>query len=78
MRVCILTHPLFLCLKPTTFTPSLASYDLDDEAIFIEVKRKEENFDADVLHEKVEIFTRATGKFKEYTVSQKGFSMNDM
>ena len=56
----------------------VAENELDDEAVFIEVKRKEENFDADVLHEKVEIFIRATGKFKEYTVSQKGFSMNDM
>ena len=51
---------------------------MNDEAVFIEVKRKEENFDADALKEKVDVFTRATGKFKGYTVSQKGLSMTDM
>ena len=56
----------------------VAENELNDEAVFIEVKRKEENFDAEVLGEKVAIFTRATGKFKDYTVSQKGLSMTDM
>lgn len=56
----------------------VAENELTDEAVFIEVKRKEENFDADVLNEKVGVFTRATGKFKDYAVSQKGLSMNDM
>ena len=56
----------------------VAENELNDEAIFIEVKRKEENFDAEVLNEKVNVFTRATGKFKDYAVSQKGLSMTDM
>ena len=56
----------------------VAENELNDEAVFIEVKRKEENFDAIVLNEKVDVFTRATGKFKDYTVSQKGLSMTDM
>ena len=56
----------------------VAENELNDEAVFIEVKRKEENFDADALKEKVDVFTRATGKFKGYTVSQKGLSMTDM
>ena len=56
----------------------VAENELNDEAVFIEVKRKEENFDAEVLNEKVDVFTRATGKFKDYTVSQKGLSMTDM
>ena len=56
----------------------VAENELNDEAVFIEVKRKEENFDADALNEKVDVFTRATGKFKDYTVSQKGLSMTDM
>ena len=56
----------------------VAENELNDEAVFIEVKRKEDNFDAGVLCEKVGIFTRATGKFKDYTVSQKGLSMTDM
>ena len=56
----------------------VAENELNDEAVFIEVKRKEDNFDADALNEKVDVFTRATGKFKDYTVSQKGLSMTDM
>ena len=56
----------------------VAENELNNEAIFIEVKRKEENFDAEVLNEKVNVFTRATGKFKDYAVSQKGLLMTDM
>lgn len=56
----------------------VAENELNEEAVFIEVKRKEENFDAIALNEKVDVFTRATGKFKDYTVSQKGLSMTDM
>ena len=52
--------------------------ELNDEATFIEVKRKEDNFDAIALKEKVNVFTRATGKFKDYAVSQKGLSMTNM
>ena len=51
---------------------------MNNEAVFIEVKRKEDNFDAVALNEKVDVFTRATGKFKDYSVSQKGLSMTDM
>ena len=56
----------------------VAENELNNEAVFIEVKRKEENFNANVLNEKVGVFTRATGKFKDYAVSQKGLSMTDM
>lgn len=56
----------------------VAENELNDEAVFIEVKRQEENFDAIALNEKVDVFTRATGKFKDYAVSQKGLSMTDM
>ena len=56
----------------------VAENELNNEAVFIEVKRKEDNFDAEVLNEKVDVFTRSTGKFKDYTVLQKGLSMIDM
>ena len=56
----------------------VAENELSHEAVFIEVKRKEVNFDAVALKEKIEVFTRATGKFKDYVVSQKGLSMADM
>lgn len=56
----------------------VAENELTDEAVFIEVKRKAENFDAEVLRRKFEAFSRATGKFKDFAVTQKGLSMNDM
>ena len=56
----------------------MAENELNDEAVFIEVKRKKENFDAVALNEKVSVFTCATGKFKGYAISQKGLSMTDM
>ena len=56
----------------------VAENELNDEAVFIEVKRQKENFDAVALNEKVSVFTRATGKFKGYVISQKGLSMTDM
>ncbi len=56
----------------------VAENELNDEATFIEVKRKSENFVLDVLKEKVATFTRATGKFKDYSVTQKCLSMVDM
>lgn len=56
----------------------IAENELNKEAVFIEVKRKKENFDANLLNKKVEVFTRATGEFKDYTITQKGLSMTDM
>ena len=56
----------------------VAENELNGEAVFIEVKRKEENFDAVVLSERVGVFTRATGEFKGYAIAQKGLSMVDM
>lgn len=56
----------------------VAENELSGEATFIEVKRKAENFDADALSRKIEAFTRATGKFKDYSIYKKGLSMNDM
>ena len=56
----------------------VAENELDEQAIFIEVKRKIENYDPELLNSKIADFTRATGEFKNYTVTQKGLSMNDM
>ncbi len=56
----------------------VAENELNDEATFIEVKRKAENFDPNALKEKIATFTRATGRFKDYSVTQKGLSMTDM
>ena len=56
----------------------VAENELENKTTFIEVKRKNENFDADALNVKVEAFSRATGKFKDYEILQKGLSMTDM
>lgn len=53
----------------------VAENELTDEAVFIEVKRKEENFDAGTLNEKVNFFIRATSMFKDYAITpKKGFN----
>ena len=56
----------------------VAENELNDEAIFIEVKRKEENYAEGKLLEKIEVFKRATGEFKGYSITQKCLTLNDM
>ena len=56
----------------------VAENELDQQALFIEVKRKIENYDPQLLNSKIAAFTRTTGRFKNYTVTQKGVSLEDM
>lgn len=56
----------------------VAENELEGQAIFIEVKRKIENYNPDELSRKVAVFTRATGGFNNYTLTQQGLSMDDM
>lgn len=56
----------------------MAENELDEEATFFEVKRKSGNIDMEVLEHKAAAFLRATGQFKEYKISYKGLSMDDM
>lgn len=56
----------------------VAENELDNEAVFFEVKRKSENIDRSALEEKAAVFRRATGEFKGYAVSCRGLSMDDM
>lgn len=56
----------------------VAENELDNRATFFEVKRKTENIDLTALQAKAAIFLRATGEFKDYTISYKGLSMDDM
>lgn len=56
----------------------IAENELDDEAVFYEVKRKAENIDLDVLIAKAQAFLKSTGEFKGYKISYKGLSMSDM
>lgn len=56
----------------------VAENELDQQALFIEVKRKIENYDPELLNSKIAAFTRATGEFKNYSVAQRGVSLEDM
>lgn len=56
----------------------VAENELDDKAVFFEVKRKAENIDLETLKGKASVFLRATGEFKGYEVCYKGLSMDDM
>ena len=55
----------------------VAENELSEEASFFEVKRKAGNIDM-ALKQKAAAFLRATGEFKEYEISYKGLSMDDM
>ena len=68
----------FVARKGENEIDIVAENELDQQALFIEVKRKIENYDPELLSSKVEVFTRAIGQFKEYTVTLKGVSMDDM
>ena len=56
----------------------IAENELEDKAIFFEVKRKAANLDMEVLKEKAAAFLRATGQFKGYEIDYRGLSMADM
>ena len=56
----------------------VAENELEQQALFIEVKRKIENYDPELLNSKIAVFTCATGEFKNYTLTQKGVSLGDM
>lgn len=52
--------------------------ELDKEAQIIEIKRKTENIDLEILQKKGENFLRATGELKEYNINYLGLSMDNM
>lgn len=56
----------------------VAENELNDKAVFFEVKRKARNIDMETLKEKASVFLRNTGEFKNYIISYKGLSMDDM
>lgn len=56
----------------------VAENELNDEAVFFEVKRKAGNIDMETLERKAAVFLRATGEFKGYSIAYKGLSMDDM
>ncbi len=56
----------------------VAENELNNEVVFFEIKRNKDNFNANLLNEKVKTFTRATGKYGDYTIKQRLLSLNDL
>ncbi len=56
----------------------IAENELENTATFFEVKRKAENISMSVLEDKAAAFLRSTGEFKDYSISCRGLSLNDM
>lgn len=56
----------------------IAENELEDKAVFFEVKRKAGNIDMEALKRKAAVFLQAAGEFKGYSVTCRGLSMDDM
>jgi uncharacterized protein len=56
----------------------IAVNELEKYAEFIEVKRNASQINLEKLREKSYIFLRATGKLKDYQISYRGFSLDNM
>lgn len=56
----------------------VAENELDNKAVFFEVKRKADNIDLEVLQSKATAFLQATGEFRKHAIAYQGLSMDDM
>lgn len=56
----------------------IAADDLEQRAIFFEVKRQAKDINIGILKDKAERFFQATGKLKKYAIEYEGLSMDDM
>ena len=56
----------------------IAENELDDTAVFFEIKRKKENIKLDILKEKSQMFLKSTGQFRNYQISYDALSIDDM
>lgn len=56
----------------------VAEDELENKIEFIEVKRQSKNFDEDLLKTKVQCFMKHVGTFKDYEITYKGLSIDDM
>lgn len=52
--------------------------ELEDRAVFYEIKRQKEEISIGELKQKAEAMLRATGTFKDYEIGYKGLSMEEM
>lgn len=56
----------------------IAADDLARTVDFIEVQRQRKELDMDLLHQKVDVFLKATGQYADYKIQYKGLTMEDM
>ena len=56
----------------------IAENEIDKSAVFVEVKRLSSRYDESSLKAKLDAFPKAIGKFKNYKLSVKGLSLDDM
>lgn len=52
--------------------------ELEDKAVFYEIKRQEDDICISLLKQKADVMLRASGEFKDYEIDYKGLSMEDM
>lgn len=64
--------------KGTVDIDLIAVNDIEKTACFYEVKRQADEFNMGLLQSRVAEFMNATGMYKDYTVTYKGLSMDDM
>lgn len=56
----------------------VAEDELENKIEFIEVKRQSKNFDEETLKTKAQVFMKQVGTFKDYEITYKGLSIDDM
>ena len=52
--------------------------ELEDKAVFYEIKRQVDKISVGVLKQKAEVMLRATGAFKDYEIKYEGLSIKEM
>ena len=52
--------------------------ELEDKAVFYEIKRQADKISVGVLKQKAEVMLRATGAFKDYEIKYEGLSIKEM
>lgn len=56
----------------------IAEDEVDNKIEFIEIKRQSKNFDRKILEAKSQTFLKAIGTFKDYEITYRGLSIEDM
>jgi hypothetical protein len=52
--------------------------ELEDKAVFYEIKRQKDKISIGLLKQKAEVMLRTSDEFKDYEIGYKGLGMEDM